>query len=156
MAMFRFNRAAGRKINDRAEVEGVGHADHPATKAPHENLIKRAFKNYGLSQLSISHIAVRDTTIAIKATADSAAERDAIILAAGNIAGIDTVQADITVPEGTPDPIFHQVAHGETLAQIAQNAEQDITAKDLHTANNDELQHSKDVYPGQTIRIPKS
>ncbi|GAB6853684.1 LysM peptidoglycan-binding domain-containing protein [Asaia astilbis] len=156
MSIFKFNRAAGRKLNDKAEVEAINHAGNPAPSAPHEGLIKRAFKQYGLSQLSVSHIAVRDRTVAIKATAETATERDAIILAAGNIAGIDTVHAEIAVPEGTPAPVFHQVAPGETLAHIAENTEADITAKDLHTANETEMAHSKEVYPGQTISIPEA
>ncbi|WP_438382829.1 LysM peptidoglycan-binding domain-containing protein [Asaia sp. BMEF1] len=156
MAIFKFNRAAGRKLNDKAEIEAINPAGAPAPRAPHESLIKRAFKQYGLSQLSVSHITVRDTTVAVKAKAENAAERDAIILAAGNIAGIDTVHADITVPEGTPDPVFHQVAPGETLAAIAEKTDVDVTAQDLHEANKDELAHSEGVYPGQTIRIPEA
>ncbi|WP_025886329.1 LysM peptidoglycan-binding domain-containing protein [Asaia prunellae] len=155
MAIFKFNRAAGRKLNDKAEVEAINLAGSPVPRAPHESLIKRAFKQYGLSQLSVSHITVRDTTIAVKAQVESAAERDALILAAGNIAGIDTVHADISVPEGTPAPIFHQVAPGETLATIADETDADVTARELHDANKDELVHSEGVYPGQTIRIPK-
>lgn len=156
MAIFKFNRAAGRKLNDQAEVTAINPAGAPAPKAPHENLIKRAFKSYGMSQLSVSHITVRDTTIAVKGKAESAAERDAIILAAGNIAGIDTVHADIAVPEGTPAPVFHQVSPGEDLHAIAEKTDADVTAADLHKANEAELAHHDGVYPGQTIRIPEA
>lgn len=156
MPIFKFNRAAGRRLNDQAEVAAINPAGAPAPRAPHENLIKRAFKSYGLSQLSVSHITVRDTTIAVKGKAGSAAERDAIILAAGNIAGIDTVHADIAVPEGTPAPVFHQVSPGEDLHAIARAADADLTAADLQKANETELAHHDGVYPGQTIRIPEA
>ncbi|WP_222547912.1 LysM peptidoglycan-binding domain-containing protein [Asaia lannensis] len=156
MAIFKFNRAAGRKLNDQAEVTAINPAGAPAPKAPHENLIKRAFKSYGMSQLAVSHITVRDTTIAVKGKAESGAERDAIILAAGNIAGIDTVHADIAVPEGTPAPVFHQVSPGEDLHAIAEKTDADVTAADLHKANEAELAHHDGVYPGQTIRIPEA
>ncbi|MDL2170165.1 MULTISPECIES: LysM peptidoglycan-binding domain-containing protein [Asaia] len=156
MAIFKFNRAAGRKLDEQAKVAAINPAGAPAPKAPHESLIKRAFKQYGMSQLSVSHITVRDSTIALKGKAESAAERDAMILAAGNIAGIDTVHADITVPEGTPAPVFHQVSPGETLDAIAEKTDADVTAEDLHKANEAELAHHDGVYPGQTIRIPEA
>ncbi|AQS86824.1 LysM domain-containing protein [Neoasaia chiangmaiensis NBRC 101099] len=155
MAIFKFNRAAGRHLNDEAIVEAIKHAGHPVPKAPRENIIKRAFKQYGLSQLAMAHIVVHDNTITIKGHAETAAQRDHMILAAGNIAGIDTVKSEITVPAGTPDPTFHQVAEGETLAAIAEKVDADVTADDLRKANAPLLKNDGAIYPGQTIRIPE-
>ncbi|WP_029604337.1 LysM peptidoglycan-binding domain-containing protein [Kozakia baliensis] len=156
MGIFKFNRAAGRHLNDEAAIEAIKHAGHPVPKAPRENIIKRAFKQYGLSQLSMAHVVVHDNTITIKGHAETAAQRDHMILAAGNIAGIDTVNSEITVPPGTPAPNFHQVEAGETLADIAEKVDANVTADDLRKANKPVLENEGGIYPGQTIRIPEA
>ncbi|GAN54225.1 LysM peptidoglycan-binding domain-containing protein [Tanticharoenia sakaeratensis] len=153
MRIFKFNPSAGRRF-DQDALDAIQHAGSATPGAPKENFIKRAFKQIGLAQVGMAHIVVEDRTITIKGQAQSAAERDHMILAAGNIAGIEAVKSEIAVPAGTPDPVFHTVKPGETLETIAETIPHDVSAEDLHEANAPILHKEGEVYPGQTIRVP--
>jgi len=153
MSIFKFNPAAGRVL-DEAALDAIQRAGDPVPNAPKENIFKRAFKQVGLAHMHMAHIVLDDRTITIKGHASNADQRDKMILAAGNIAGIETVRDHITVPEGTPDPNFVVVGKGETLETIAEKVPEDVTANDLLEANKPFITSKDDIYPGQTIRVP--
>ncbi|MBS1064603.1 BON domain-containing protein [Gluconobacter kondonii] len=153
MKTYRFNPKAGR-IGE-GSLEGlVQSLDAPLPPKPGESVIKRAFKRFGLAQMHMSHLVIDDRTIYLRGKADNAKDRDQMILAAGNVAGVSAVEAEIAVPPGTPEPEFLEIKTSKTLDEVADKLPQDITGDELLDANQPLVTAKDDIYPGQTIRLP--
>jgi nucleoid-associated protein YgaU len=91
---------------------------------------------------------------------DSKAVRDHAILIAGNIKGVEKVNADgLTAPdepeEQAPKDEFYEIKSGDTLGAIAKQfygkASQYMR---IFEANRDIIDDPNKIYPGQKIRIP--
>lgn len=92
---------------------------------------------------------------------DSQAVRDHAILVAGNIKGVEKVNADgLTAPEEPPEQAskdeFYEIKSGDTLGAIAKKfygkASQYMR---IFEANRDIIDDPNKIYPGQKIRIPR-
>ena len=100
-------------------------------------------------------IQVQGDVVTVSGTAPDAATREKIILAAGNVAGVASVQDAITTADAGPDPQFYTVVHGDTLSGIAQKtmgAASKYPA--IFEANKPMLKDPNKIYPGQVLRIP--
>ncbi len=149
---YRFNSKAGRIAE--GALEGLVQSLEGTAPKLKESAIKRAFKRFGLAQMHMSHLVIDDRTIVLKGRADSAKDRDQMILTAGNVAGVSAVEADIVVPPGTPEPKFVQVGENGTLDEVAEALPENVTGDDLLKANHPLVSAKNDIYPGQTIRLP--
>lgn len=83
-------------------------------------------------------------------------EKEKIILAAGNISGVASVEDQITVTGPVVQAArFVTVKSGDTLSAIAMvvygNANQ---YNKIFEANKPMLKHPDKIYPGQVLRIP--
>ena len=86
------------------------------------------------------------------------------ILAAGNIKGIASVDAQLTVKAqevemastgATYQPTFYQVKSGDNLSKIAKHFYGNANRyPEIFEANKPMLSHPDKIYPGQTLRIP--
>ncbi|EHH69178.1 peptidoglycan-binding protein LysM [Gluconobacter morbifer] len=153
MKIYRFNPKAGH-ITEGALEGLIQSLDSPIPPKPGESAIKRAFKKFGLAQMHMSHLVIDDRTIYLRGKAKSAKERDQMILTAGNVAGVSTVEAEIAVPLGTPDPHFVEIKTSKTLDEVADKLPEDVTGDELLKANEPLVTSKDDIYPGQTIRLP--
>ena len=88
------------------------------------------------------------------------AVRDHAILIAGNIKGVEKVNADgLTAPEEPPEEVakdeVYEIKSGDTLGAIAKQfygkASQYMR---IFEANRDLIDDPNKIYPGQKIRIP--
>ncbi len=155
MGLFRFAASAGRVLGGSRTTHQDG--SQPLPKPPTGSAILNEFKKLGLAQLGGLNVTVQGRTATVTARAPDAETREKAILAAGNIAGIEAVQANIAVPEPAPEPTFHTVQEGETLAGIAEAHLGDAEAHPvLSEANAPILHEPGEVYPGQVIRIPEN
>ncbi|KRP48668.1 LysM domain-containing protein [Pseudomonas libanensis] len=83
-------------------------------------------------------------------------EKEKILLALGNIAGVASVDDQITVT----GPVvvasrFVVVKSGDTLSAISKTVYGDANKYDkIFQANKPLLSHPDKIYPGQTLRIP--
>ncbi|GBD56446.1 BON domain-containing protein [Gluconobacter wancherniae] len=153
MKIYNFNPKVGHITE--GSLEGlIQSLDSPAPPKPGESAIKRAFKKFGLAQMHMSHLVIDDRTVLLRGKADSAKARDQMILTAGNVAGVSTVEADIQVPPGTPDPKFLQIKTSTTLDEVADKIPEDFTGDELLAANEPLVTSKDDIYPGLTIRLP--
>ena len=89
------------------------------------------------------------------------ANREKLILALGNIAGVAKVDENIEVvqkdPEKPPEPeaIFYTVVKGDTLSKIAKAQYGDAQKYNvIFEANKPMLSNPDKIYPGQVLRIP--
>lgn len=107
-------------------------------------------------------IVVDDDKATITGEAASQSEKEKVILAVGNVAGIATVDDWMTVaapptPEAAPEPeaVFYTVVKGDNLSKIAKahygNA---MKYPVIFEANKPMLKDPDLIYPGQVLRIP--
>ncbi len=106
------------------------------------------------------NIEVDDDKAIVHGTVPSQSEKEKIILAVGNVAGIATVDDRMSVvapPEVAPEPesAFYEVKKGDTLSKIAKehygSANKYMT---IFNANKPMLSDPDKIYPGQVLRIP--
>ncbi len=105
------------------------------------------------------NITVDDDKATITGMAASQSEKEKVILAVGNVAGIATVDDWMTVAatEAAPEPeaVFYTVVKGDNLSKIAKahygNA---MKYPVIFEANKPMLKNVDLIYPGQVLRIP--
>ncbi|MBI5914423.1 MAG: peptidoglycan-binding protein LysM [Bacteroidetes bacterium] len=104
------------------------------------------------------NIVVDDDKATITGTAASQSEKEKIILAVGNVAGIATVDDWMAVapaPAPEPEAKFVTVEKGDTLSKIAREQYGNPNKYPvIFEANKPMLTHPDKIYPGQVLRIP--
>jgi len=92
----------------------------------------------------------------ISGRVDTQENREKVILAAGNVAGVEQVEDNLMVDEEAPQALFHTVTRGDTLSAIAKtyygNAMKYMV---IFKANQPMLENPDRIYPGQVLRIPE-
>jgi len=80
------------------------------------------------------------------------------VLMAGNVKGVAEVKADqVTAPPATAEVEFYVIQKGDTLSAIAKQFYGDANAYPrVFEANREVIKDADLIYPGQTIRIPRS
>lgn len=83
--------------------------------------------------------------------------KEKIILAAGNISGIGTVDDGMKIKSKakSEEAVFYTVKSGDSLSKIAKKLYGDaMRYPDIFDANTPMLKHPDKIYPGQVLRIP--
>ena len=82
-------------------------------------------------------------------------EKEKILLALGNVAGVGEVDDQISVTTPAPEARFVTVKKGDTLSAIAKAEYGNANAyMKIFEANKPMLSHPDKIYPGQVLRIP--
>ena len=145
MGLFNFIKDTGEKIirtEERAEkdIKARIEADNPGVS----DLSVQYWKDRGLVRLS--------------GKAESAEAREKAILIAGNVEGVETVEADkLTAPAPEQDSKvdYYEIQSGDTLSKLAQQYYGDpMKYPVLFEANREVILDPDKIYPGQKIRIP--
>ena len=140
MGLFDFVKSAGKKLFGSDE-------DNSAAEA-----IEKEVADLGLE--GDVDITVDGDKVTIAGAVPSQEAKEKIILAAGNVAGVATVDETIETPSG-PLSQFHTVAKGDTLWAIAKEFYGDGNQYNvIFEANRPMLSHPDKIYPGQVLRIP--
>lgn len=145
MSLFSFVKEAGEKLID---LLTPGNANA-------EEQLKKHVESVGLGNPNIS-VTVEGDTVILKGEVASQEEKEKIILAAGNIEGVASVDDQITVTGPVVAAArFVTVKKGDTLSAISVvvygNAGQ---YNKIFEANKPMLKHPDKIYPGQVLRIP--
>jgi nucleoid-associated protein YgaU len=104
------------------------------------------------------NIEVDDDKATVYGIAATQSEKEKVILAVGNVAGIATVDDRMSVapaPAPEPEAVFYEVKKGDTLSKISK--EQYGTPNKymvIFEANKPMLKDPDKIYPGQMLRIP--
>jgi nucleoid-associated protein YgaU len=141
MGLWSFVKDAGSSLfGGKAEAGTV--ADAEAVKADMEKM--------GLDTKGVD-ITVEGDKVKVEGKAVSPEMKEKIILAAGNIKGVASVEAE----SDAADPVFYTVKKGDTLSAIAQHTLGKASAYHaIFEANKPMLSHPDKIYPGQMLRIP--
>jgi nucleoid-associated protein YgaU len=105
--------------------------------------------------LAVEELSIRvdDDTVTVGGTAATQAEREKIVLAVGNVAGIARVDDRMEV--AAAKAAFYTVESGDTLSKIAKEQYGDAMKYPvIFEANKPMLEHPDKIYPGQVLRIP--
>jgi nucleoid-associated protein YgaU len=144
MSLFSFVKEAGEKLID---LLTPGNANA-------EEQLKKHVESVGLGNPNISATVEGDKVI-LKGEVASQEEKEKIILAAGNIEGVASVDDQITVPGPVVAAArFVTVKKGDTLSAIAVVAYGKADYNKIFEANKPMLKHPDKIYPGQVLRIP--
>ena len=146
MSLFSFVKEAGEKLID---LLTPGNANA-------EEQLKKHVESVGLGNPNIT-ATVEGDKIILKGEVASQEEKEKILLALGNIAGVASVDDQLTVTGPVVAAArFVVVKKGDTLSAISLavygNANQ---YNKIFEANKPMLKDVNKIYPGQTLRIPE-
>ncbi len=143
MGLFDFAADIGKK------VFGIGDAN--AADKIKENIEKN---NPGVTDLSVS---LDDEVCTLSGTCDSAAAKEKVVLMAGNMKGVGSVNGDgLAAPEPEAEVEYYTIKSGDTLWAIAsQFLGNGAKYTEIFEANREVIEDPDKIFPGQKIRIPK-
>ena len=145
MGLWDFVKNAGKAL-------GIGEAD--AAQPPAPEALKKEVEDLGLKAEGLK-VAVDGDTVKLSGKAASQAEREKVILAVGNVAGVAKVEEAIETPEPAAEPVFHTVVKGDTLWKISERTlGSGARYNEIFEANRPMLKDPDKIYPGQVLRIP--
>jgi nucleoid-associated protein YgaU len=100
-------------------------------------------------------VRVEEGKAIITGEAASQEEREKIILAAGNVEGVEVVEEAIQVAQPAAEARFYTVKRGDTLSAIAREmyGKASLYSR-IFEANRPLLSDPDRIYPGQVLRIP--
>ena len=145
MSIFSFVKEAGEKLIDLLTPGNANASDE----------LKKHIEAVGLGNPNVT-ATVDGDKVTITGEVATQEEKEKILLAAGNIAGVASVDDQITVTgAATAAARFVVVKSGDTLSAISLavygNANQ---YNKIFEANKPMLKDVNKIYPGQTLRIP--
>jgi nucleoid-associated protein YgaU len=167
MGFFSFIKDAGEKLfghkQTEAEAAAVAAANDEAAKAKLEASNRAAgdaIQTYIEAQgLTITGLVVTfdaaTSTVSVFGVAANQATKEKALLCAGNVAGVASVNDNMSVDLSEPEATYHDVVRGDTLWAIAKAAYGDGNKYPvIFEANKPMLSHPDKIYPGQKLRIP--
>ena len=112
--------------------------------------------NPGVENLEVS---LEDGVATLKGSAKDQAAAEKAILMAGNVLGVQKVNADeLKAPPATESEknvAFYEIQKGDTLSAIARNHYGDANKyHQIFEANREVIKDPDRIFPGQKIRIP--
>lgn len=97
----------------------------------------------------------KDDTVTVYGSVNSQGDKEKIVLALGNVAGVAAVDDRMSVENPEPEAVFYEVKRGDSLSKIAKAHYGDaMKYKELFAANQPMLKDPNKIYPGQVLRIP--
>ena len=100
-------------------------------------------------------ISLRGNDVVVTGEVEKQVDAEKIVLAVGNVEGVDTVDNNMSVAIPEPEAKYHTVVSGDWLSKIADKYYGDTQKFDvIFEANKPMLEHVDKIYPGQVLRIP--
>ena len=132
--------------------------DSDAMKKLADSQLAMRLSNYvvelglGVENLAIT---VDGDTATVFGTVESQSEKEKVILAVGNVAGVATVDDRLSVSNPEPEAQFYTVQKGDSLSKISKEFYGSYNKyMRIFEANKPMLKDPDKIYPGQVLRIP--
>lgn len=163
MGLFSFLKKAGSKLFSRNEAEREstttnGIAEEVAAEQK-LNLLRGVVDSLGVTVYNLD-MELNEDTVIVYGQTESQSDKEKIILALGNVAGIAAVddRMIVEVPEeaeAEAASTFYEVKKGDYLSKIAKEVYGDAMKYPvIFEANKPMLKDPDLIYPGQVLRIP--
>ena len=155
MGLFEFLKGSGAKILNKNEEEAA------KTKTAEEsNNMKKAAMLKAINDLNLPvqnvSLDLNGDKVTVYGQAETQFAKELVILAAGNNAGISSVDDRMSVVKPEPESTFYEVKSGDTLSKIAKAQYGDaMKYNSIFEANKPMLKDPDKIYPGQVLRIPR-
>lgn len=148
MGLLSFVKDAGEKIL--GAISG-GNKEDKAEK------LKNHINSLNLPGADNVNITVEDDGSAtVTGDVDSQEDKEKILVAAGNVAGVGQVTDNVTVAQGGAESRYYTVKSGDTLSAIAKSMYGSASDyQRIFEANKPMLAHPDKIYPGQVLIIPE-
>ncbi len=155
MGLFSFLKNAGAKLFNKGGNE-------PETVIPtleelnleKARLLKQEIERLGLPVEALE-VEVDQDKVTLGGTVTTQADKEKLVLVAGNIEGIATVDDQLVVKKEQPAAVFYEVKSGDSLSKIAKSYYGDpMKYQAIFEANKPMLKDPNLIYPGQMLRIP--
>jgi nucleoid-associated protein YgaU len=151
MGLLSFIKGAGKKLfgpkEEAAPVEEKAQLKAAALLAHVQAL--------GLSFNTLKVAVREDETVVVTGEVEAQSDSEKIVLALGNVEGVESVDNQMSVATPEPDSRYHTVVSGDWLSKIAATYYGDATKYNvIFEANKPMLADPDEIYPGQVLRIP--
>lgn len=151
MGLFSFIKNAGAKLFNKKEKEVK------ITEEEKANQLLAHINSFSLRTEGVS-ASLNGSTVILEGQVDTLQEKNRIIMAAGNIEGIDSVDDRIELEEKIeiPETQFYTVVKGDWLSKISKKVYGDAKHYNvIFEANKPMLKDPDLIYPGQVLVIPQ-
>jgi len=150
MGIFSFIKGAGAKIFGGKEKEAPKE-EIPVIRA---NALLDHVKGLGLPFKRL-RISVKENVVTVEGEVEKQDQAEKIVLAIGNVDGVEQVDNKIEIVEPAPEAQFHTVVSGDNLSKISKKFYGNPNKYNIiFEANKPMLTHPDKIYPGQVLRIP--
>lgn len=147
MGLFSFVKDAGEKLWD--TVSGNTSSDDMAKK------VQDHLSKVGIPGADKVTVQVNDGKATVTGDNLTQEEKEKILVAVGNTAGIDSVDDKVNVAAGATESQMYTVKSGDTLSAISKHVYGDANQYNkIFEANKPMLTSPDKIYPGQVLRIP--
>ncbi|EOG6895186.1 peptidoglycan-binding protein LysM [Flavobacterium psychrophilum] len=151
MELFSFIKGAGKKLFG-AKEETAPAEEKSQLKA---SALLAHVQGLGLSFKSLKISVMADDSVVVSGEVEQQADAEKIVLALGNIDGVETVNNQMTVMIPAPEARYYTVVSGDSLSKIAKEYYGDMMKYHvIFDANKPMLTDADLIYPGQVLRIP--
>lgn len=151
MGLFSFIKEKGAKIFGKKEEEAATIDDKKALQA---SALLEYVKQLGLPYNRLK-LSVTDDDVKVEGEVAQQEDAERIVLAIGNVEGVDQVDNLMIVSTPAPQAQFYTVVSGDTLSKISKQFYGDANKYNtIFEANKPILSHPDKIYPGQVLRIP--
>ena len=165
MSLIKFLKDAGEKLfggkDAKAAPAPATSAAAPAQAGPNaDQRAAQAIEEYVRSQgLNAPDLKIAfdggSATVTVSGQVPDQETREKVVLCCGNVAGVEQVKDEMTVPQQSETSRFYTVKSGDTLSKISKemygNANQYMK---IFEANKPMLKDPDKIYPGQVLRVP--
>lgn len=140
--LFEFAKNVGRKLFNRDDDD-----------AKKSEKVKESLSVLGIPGANVTF---KNGQVDISGAAMTAEQKEKAILIAGNVEGVERVNADnLKAPAQIQDVEYYIIQSGDTLSKIAQRYYGNASAyTQIFEANREVIQDADKIFPGQKIRIP--
>lgn len=150
MGLFSFIKNSGKKIFGKKD-EDVPSKEKAELKASE---LLAHLKQLGLKYHTLK-IALKEDNVILGGEVEHQEDAEKIVLAIGNIDGVDSVNNQMIVLVPAPEARYHTVKEDDWLSKIAKEYYGDASKYILILeANKPMLKNPDEIYPGQVLRIP--
>lgn len=120
-------------------------------ETPEAEALEKEVQDLGLNTAGLN-IAVDGDVVKVSGEAVDQETKEKVIMAVGNAKGVAAVEDTVT----GADPVFHEVAKGDTLWKIAEKTlGNGARYTEIFEANRPMLSDPDKIFPGQRLRIPQ-
>ncbi|MEM8526787.1 MAG: peptidoglycan-binding protein LysM [Bacteroidota bacterium] len=162
MGLFSFLKKAGSKLFSKDEKDRKGTTtdgiSEEVARDQKINLLKSVADTIGIDvqNLEIELTGEESDVVMVYGQVETQEDKEKLILALGNVAGIAGVDdSNITVEKTEPEATFYEVKKGDYLSKIAKEVYGDAMKYPvIFEANKPMLKDPDLIYPGQVLRIP--